>query len=157
MGLVEVKREIMERIRDLYGDNLTSVVFYGRHLRDPDFKDIDVVVIIDEPYDPVKLNRVADFVERVRDPVERRYGYHVSFELYTREEAENFHSGYLDVAVNYEVAYDRGGYFRKLMRDMTDPRRALKHVKYVSTIEYVPVDERVEVDNDSKGQNGDVT
>jgi len=140
MGVREAKDEMMRRIMDFYGDNLLSVVFYGRHLRDPDFGDIDVVVIIDRPYDPVKMNRMADFVERIRDPIEQKYGYHVSFELYTKEEAENFHSSYLDVATNYEVAYDRDGYFRRLMEDMLNPERALEHVKYISTIEYVQVD-----------------
>ncbi len=138
--LAKAKEELVKRIREFYGDNLLSIIFYGRHLRDPGFPEIDVVVVIDQPYDPVKLNRVADFVENIRDPIEEKYGYHVSFELYTREEAENFHSGYLDVVVNYEVAYDKGDYFQNLLRDMLNPDKAMDYVKYLSTIEYVPVD-----------------
>jgi len=140
MQIEEAKRELISRIKELYGGNLLSIVFYGRHLKDPNFPEIDVVVIIDRPYDPVKMNRMADFVEKVRDPIEEKYGYHVSFELYTREEAENFHSGYLDVVVNYEVAYDREDYFQNLIRDMLDPKRAMDYVKYISTIEYVRLD-----------------
>ncbi len=140
MRIEEAKKEILDRVFRLYGDNLLSVVFYGRHLRDPSFEDIDVVVIIDKPYDPVKMNRMADFIENVRDPVKKKYGYHVSFELYTREEAENFHSGYLDVIVNYEIAYDRDDYFRRLMDDMLNPEKVMDYVKYLSTIEYIPVD-----------------
>ncbi|MEO2151671.1 MAG: nucleotidyltransferase, partial [Thermococcus sp.] len=100
------KEELVKKVKEFYGDNLLSIIFYGQHLKDPSFPEIDVVVVIDKSYDPVKMNRVADFVENIRDPIEEKYGYHVSFELYTREEAENFHSGYLDVVVNYEVAYD---------------------------------------------------
>ena len=140
MKLEDAKKELMQRIKDFYGDNLTSVVFYGRHLKDPDFPEIDVVVIIDQAYDPVKMNRMADFVENIRDPIEEKYGYHVSFELYTREEAENFHSGYLDVVVNYEVAYDKGNYFQNLIKDMLNPEKAMDYVKYISTIEYIPID-----------------
>ena len=138
--LRKAKEELIRLVKDFYGDNLLSIVFYGRHLRDPSFPEIDVVVIIDKPYDPVKMNRVADFVERVRDPIEEKYGYHVSFELYTREEAENFHSGYLDVFVNYEIAYDRDGYFEWLKEEMLNPETVMKHVQYLSTIEYIPVD-----------------
>ncbi|WP_297487067.1 nucleotidyltransferase [Thermococcus sp.] len=138
--LAKAKEELVRRIREFYGDNLLSIIFYGRHLKDPSFPEIDVVVVIGKPYDPVKLNRVADFVEKVRDPIEEKYGYHVSFELYTREEAENFHSGYLDVVVNYEVAYDKGDYFQNLLRDMLNPDKAMDYVKYLSTIEYIPVD-----------------
>ncbi|WP_297073929.1 nucleotidyltransferase [Thermococcus sp.] len=138
--LAKAKEELVRRIREFYGDNLLSIIFYGRHLRDPGFPEIDVVVVIDKPYDPVKMNRVADFVEKVRDPIEEKYGYHVSFELYTREEAENFHSGYLDVVVNYEVAYDKDNYFQNLLRDMLNPDKAMDYVKYLSTIEYIPVD-----------------
>ncbi|WP_456366521.1 nucleotidyltransferase [Thermococcus sp.] len=138
--LRNAKEEMIRRVKDFYGDNLLSIIFYGRHLRDPSFPEIDVVVVIDKPYDPVKLNRVADFVENIRDPIEEKYGYHVSFELYTREEAENFHSGYLDVVVNYEVAYDKKSYFQNLLRDMLNPDKAMDYVKYLSTIEYVPVE-----------------
>ncbi|ASJ01444.1 nucleotidyltransferase [Thermococcus gorgonarius] len=138
--LTRAKEELVRRIKEFYGDNLLSIIFYGRHLKDPSFPEIDVVVVIDKPYDPVKLNRIADFVEKVRDPIEEKYGYHVSFELYTREEAENFHSGYLDVVVNYEVAYDKNNYFQNLLRDMLNPEKAMDYVKYISTIEYVPVD-----------------
>jgi len=134
------KEELIQRTRDLYGDNLLSIIFYGRHLQDPSFPEIDVVIVIDRPYDPVKMNRIADFVEKIRDPIEEKYGYHVSFELYTREEAENFHSGYLDVVVNYEVAYDRNDYFQNLLRDMLNPEKAMEYVKYISTIEYIPLD-----------------
>ncbi|WP_456423521.1 nucleotidyltransferase [Thermococcus sp.] len=139
--LKRAKEELIQRVKDFYGDNLLSIIFYGRHLRDPSFPEIDVVVVIDKPYDPVKMNRMADFVEKIRDPIEEKYGYHVSFELYTREEAENFHSGYLDVVVNYEVAYDRNNYFQNLLKDMLNPEKAMDYVKYISTIEYIPVDE----------------
>ena len=138
--LRKAKEELIRRVKDFYGDNLLSIVFYGRHLRDPSFPEIDVVVIIDKPYDPVKMNRMADFIEKVRDPIAEEYGYHVSFELYTREEAENFHSGYLDVVVNYEVAYDREDYFKRLMEEMLNLETVMKHVQYLSTIEYIPVD-----------------
>ncbi|WP_456368414.1 nucleotidyltransferase [Thermococcus sp.] len=138
--LRKAKEELIRRVKDFYGDNLLSIVFYGRHLKDPSFPEIDVVVIIDKPYDPVKMNRVADFVERVRDPIEEKYGYHVSFELYTGEEAENFHSGYLDVFANCEIAYDRDGYFEWLKEEMLNPETVMKHVQYLSTIEYIPVD-----------------
>lgn len=141
MGIEKVKDEIVDRIKELYRDNLVSIVFYGQHLKNPEFPEIDLVVIIENPYDPVKMNRVADFVEKVRDPIKKKYGYHVSFELYTKEEAENFHSGYLDVIVNYEIAYDKENYFEKLLRDMLDPNRAIDYVKYLSTIEYVKIDD----------------
>jgi len=141
-GIDEVKGEILRRLGELYGENLVSVVFYGRHLRDPGFPEIDVMVIIERAYDPVKMNRVADFVENVRDPIEDEYGYHVSFELYTKEEAENFHSGYLDVVVNYEIAYDRDGYFEWLMEEMMNPEKVMRHVQYLSTIEYFVVDDK---------------
>lgn len=137
----EAKKELLRRLKDFYGDNLVSVVFYGRHLKDPEFPEIDVMVIIEHAYDPVKMNRVADFVENIRDPIEEKYGYHVSFELYTKEEAENFHSGYLDVVVNYEVAYDREDYFQNLISDMLNPKKAMDYVKYISTIEYIQLDE----------------
>ncbi|NJF25792.1 nucleotidyltransferase [Thermococcus sp. Bubb.Bath] len=140
MGIKEAKTELVKLIKNFYGDNLLSIIFYGQHLKDPSFPEIDVVVIIEEPYDPVKMNRVADFVENIRDPIEAKYGYHVSFELYTREEAENFHSGYLDVIVNYDVAYDKEDYFQNLMKDMLDPKKTMEYVKYISTIEYIPVD-----------------
>ena len=139
--LRKAKEELIQRVKDFYGDNLLSIIFYGRHLKDPGFPEIDVVVVIDKPYDPVKMNRVADFVENIRDPIEEKYGYHVSFELYTREEAENFHSGYLDVVVNYEVAYDKDNYFQNLLRDMLNPKKAMDYVKYISTIEYILVEE----------------
>ncbi len=140
-GIDEAKVEILRRLKDLYGDDLVSVVFYGRHLKDPEFPEIDVMVIIERPYDPVKMNRVADFVENVCDPVEGEYGYHVSFELYTKEEAENFHSGYLDVMVDYEVAYDKDNYFEWLMGEMMNPKKVMKYVQYLSTIEYLTLDE----------------
>ena len=140
-GIDEAKVEILRRLKDLYGDDLVSVVFYGRHLRDPEFPEIDVMVIIERPYDPVKMNRIADFVENVRDPIEEGYGYHVSFELYTKEEAENFHSGYLDVVVDYEVAYDKDNYFEWLMGEMMNPKKVMKYVQYLSTIEYLTLDE----------------
>ncbi len=138
----EAKGEILRRLKEFYGENLISVVFYGRHLRDPSFPEIDVVVIIERAYDPVKMNRMADFIENIRDPIEEKYGYHVSFELYTKEEAENFHSGYLDVVVNYEIAYDRDGYFGWLMEEMMNPEKVMKHVQYLSTIEYLAVDNK---------------
>ena len=141
MGIEKVKDEIVDRIKELYRDNLVSIVFYGQHLKNPKFPEIDLVVIIENPYDPVKMNRVADFVEKIRDPIKKKYGYHVSFELYTKEEAENFHSGYLDVIVNYEIVYDKENYFEKLLRDMLDPNRAIDYVKYLSTIEYVKIDD----------------
>ncbi len=142
MGIEKVKEETVDRIKELYGDNLVSIVFYGQHLKNSEFPEIDLVVIIENPYDPVKMNRVADFVEKVTDPIEKKYGYHVSFELYTKEEAENFHSGYLDVIVNYEIAYDKENYFEKLLRDMLDPNRSIDYVKYLSTIEYVKIDDK---------------
>jgi len=140
--LKKAKEELVRRIKEFYGDNLLSIIFYGRHLKDASFPEIDVVVVIEKAYDPVKMNRVADFVENIRDPIEEKYGYHVSFELYTREEAENFHSGYLDVVVNYEVAYDRDDYFKKLMDEMLNPETVMRHVQYLSTIEYIPVDRK---------------
>ena len=150
MRIDDAKREIITKIKEFYGKNLLSIIFYGRHLKDPSFNEIDVVVIINEPYDPVKMNRIADFVEKIRDPIEKKYGYHISFELYTREEAENFHSGYLDVIVNYEVAYDKGNYFQKLMSDMLQPDKAIEYVKYVSTIEYVRVEEEKNIKSKQK-------
>ena len=76
--LKRAKEELIQRVKDFYGDNLLSIIFYGRHLLDPSFPEIDVVVVIDKPYDPVKMNRMADFVENIRDPIEEKYGYHVS-------------------------------------------------------------------------------
>ncbi len=140
----EAKRELLQRLRKFYGDSIISVIFYGRHLKDPEFPEIDVMVIIDRPYDPVKMNRIAHFVENIRDPIENHYGYHVSFELYTKEEAENFHSGYLDVVADYEIAHDRDNYFQNLIEDMLNPKNAINYVKYISTIEYIPVEDRHE-------------
>ncbi|WP_048147034.1 nucleotidyltransferase [Pyrococcus abyssi] len=136
MGIEDAKKALVEKIKEFYGDNLVSIVFYGAHLR-KSFDEIDVLVIIDRPYDPVKINRIADFIENIKEPIERDYGYAISFELYTREEAENFHSSYLDVAVSYEVAYDRNNYFASLLKEMLNPKRAIEHVKYLSTIEYI--------------------
>ncbi|NJE07107.1 nucleotidyltransferase [Thermococcus sp. M39] len=134
MSIEEAKQKLFQRITEFYGDNLLSVVFYGAHLKGK-LNEIDVLVIIDKPYDPVKLNRVADFIENIKEPVEREYGYFIAFELYTREEAENFHASYLDIAKAYEVAYDKGDYFKNLLRRMTHPDTSMEHIKYLTTIE----------------------
>ena len=136
----KIKEEITRRIRDYYGENLVSIVYYGPHL-EKEQADIDVLVIINEPYDPVKVNRIADFIENIRDPIEEEYGVHLLFDLYTREEAENFHTGYIDIARRYEVVYDKNGYFSSLIKEMSDPSKALKHVQYLTTIDYIQVDE----------------
>lgn len=135
--LKRAKEELIHRVKDFYGDNLLSIIFYGRHLREPGFSEIDVVVVIGEPYDPVKMNHVADFFENIKDPIEEKYSYRVSFELYTRGKAENFHSGYLDVVVNYEVAHDKENYFQNPLRDVLNPEKTMDYVKYISTIEYI--------------------
>ncbi|NJE06296.1 nucleotidyltransferase [Thermococcus sp. M36] len=140
MSIEAAKESLLRRIMEFYGDNLLSVIFYGAHLRG-ELNEIDVLVIIDEPYDPVKLNRVADFIENIKEPVEREFGYFVAFELYVREEAENFHSSFMDVVKAYEVAYDRDNYFQNLVRDMLNPERTIEYVKYISTIEYISLDE----------------
>ncbi|NJD99037.1 nucleotidyltransferase [Thermococcus sp. LS1] len=140
MSIEAAKQSLLQRIREFYGDNLLSVVFYGAHLKGG-LDEIDVLVIIDEPYDPVKINRVADFIENIKEPVEEEYGHFIAFELYTREEAENFHSSFLDVAKAHEIAYDRDNYFQNLLREMLNPKKTMEYVKYISTIEYIPVDE----------------
>ena len=135
-----VKNEITRKIMDYYKDNLVSIVYYGPHLKRSQ-DEIDVLVIINEPYDPVKVNRIADFIENIRDPVEEEYGVHLLFDLYTKEEAENFHTGYIDVAKGYEIVYDKDGYFAKLIKEMSDPRTAMKYVQYLTTIDYIQVGE----------------
>ncbi|ANF22950.1 nucleotidyltransferase [Thermococcus piezophilus] len=139
MSIEAAKQKLFQRIMKFYSDNLLSVVFYGAHLKD-ELDEIDVLVIIDKPYDPVKLNRVADFIENIKEPVEEEYGYFIAFELYTREEAENFHSSFLDVAKAHEIAYDRDNYFQNLLREMLNPKKTIEYVKYISTIEYIPVE-----------------
>ena len=147
--LDKIKRIIFNKIKEFYGSNLISVVFYGAHLKRPT-DEIDVLVIIDKPYDPVKLNRIADFVEKIRDPVEKEYGIHLLFDLYTKEEAENFHVGYLDIARGYEIVYDKNNYFKNLIGEMTDPRKAIKYVQYLTTIEYVKLDDTLTIDSEKE-------
>ncbi|ALM76516.1 hypothetical protein [Thermococcus barophilus] len=134
MDIEEAKQRLFQRIVKFYGDNLLSVVFYGAHLKGK-LDEIDVLVIIDKPYDPAKLNRVADFIEKIKEPVEKECGYFIAFELYTREEAENFHASFLDIAKGYGVVYDKEGYFENLLKRMTDPHTSMEHVKYLTTIE----------------------
>jgi len=140
MSIEEAKQKLFQRIKEFYGDNLLSVVFYGAHLKGV-LDEIDVLVIIDKPYDPVKLNRVADFIEKIKEPLEKEYGYFIAFELYTREEAENFHASYLDIAKACDVVYDRRDYFKTLLKRMTDPHTSMEHVKYLTTIEILKKDE----------------
>jgi len=138
IDLETIKNKISKRIKDYYKDNLVSIVYYGNHLRGKTVE-IDVLVIIERPYDPVKMNRIADFVENIRDPVEKEYGVQLLFDLYTKEEAENFHVGYLDIAEAYEIIYDKDNYFNKLIKEMADPNKAIKHVEYLN-IEYISID-----------------
>ena len=140
MSIEEAKRALFKRLREFYGDNLLSVVFYGAHLKGK-LDEIDVLVIIDKPTDSVKVNRVAEFIENIKGPIEDKFGYFIAFELYTKEESENFHPSYLDVAVNYEVAYDKNNYFQNLLKEMLNLKKTMEHVKYLSTIEYARKDE----------------
>lgn len=98
-----------------YSDNLLSVVFYGTHLKG--LNEIDVLVIIDKPYDLIKLNRVADFIENIKEPIGKEY------------------------VRAHEIAYDRGNYFQNLVREMLNPERTIEYVKYISTVEYISPDE----------------
>ncbi|MFA4662375.1 nucleotidyltransferase [Pyrococcus kukulkanii] len=131
-----MKEEIVKRILEVYGDNVLSIVFYGGHLKGL-IDEIDVLVILREHEDPVKVNRLAEFITKVKDPVERELGIKLAFELYTLEEIENFHASLLDILKCHEVAYDPEGYFRRLAEEVRDPYKNLKRMKYLTTIEVV--------------------
>ncbi len=132
----EEKTALVRHLKEYYGDNLLSVIFYGAHLKGI-LDEIDVFVIIEKPTDLVKLNRLADFIEDIKEPIERKYGCPVAFELYIKEDADSFHAVYLDIARAYEIAYDKGNYFANLLSKMTDPEVSMHYVQYLTTIEII--------------------
>ncbi len=134
----EEKAVLVRRLKAYYGDNLLSVIFYGAHLKGV-LDEIDAFVIIEKPTDLVKLNRLADFIEDIKEPIEKEYGCPIAFELYLKEDADSFHAVYLDIARAYEIAYDKDDYFAGLLSKMTNPEVSMDYVQYLTTIEVVEV------------------
>lgn len=135
MGIKNAKKDPLQWTKEFHGE------FYGSHIKNK-LDRIEVLAIINESHDLVELNRVADFIENVKEPVEWNYGQFVTFELYTRENVKNFHSSFFDAVKAYDGVYDKEYHFKNLLREMLDPNRAIEHVKYISTIEYISVYEK---------------
>ena len=117
-------RKLVESLLRRFGEDLISVILYGSVARGeakPD-SDVDLIIVIkDLPKGRFRRQdlfmEVEEDLKQSLDELESR-GYHVYFTpiMKTPEEAERFTPLYLDLTEDAVILFDRGDFFRDLLR-----------------------------------------
>lgn len=116
--LLEKKKELFEKIRESYGENLLALVLFGSAARGDlaAYSDIDLLVVLKES--PLSLRkRLEEFYERVG----YYFGNHFLSPLVLKlSELEKFHPFYLGIFENYITLYDKNGIIEKTVKEIKE-------------------------------------
>ncbi len=126
--------ELFERIREYYGDRLTSIVLYGSYARQENKLDSDIDLFIVIQTDKNRRGRIKEFVSEIESPLLKPslllYDENISSEISTvilnEKEALCFNPLYLDMVSKKIILFDRNSFMENLLLKYKDLMKECK-------------------------------
>lgn len=110
-------KKFIKALKDLYGEELISVVFFGSFgtERFKSSSDIDVFIVLGKGLrtHPMRIKEFTQFFENVTDKELKKFVDRVNPVIKLKDSFKNFQSLLLDMTVKAEIVYDRDNFFKK--------------------------------------------
>jgi len=117
MNMRQQIKKFIKTLKNLYGKNLISVVFFGSFgtERFKSSSDIDVFIVLEKGLrtHPMRIKEFTQFFENVTDKEIKEFVDKINPVIKLKDSFKNFQSLLLDMTVRAEIVYDKGNFFKK--------------------------------------------
>ncbi len=116
---------LIERIKEVYGDDLLSIVIFGSYARggNKTTSDIDILIVLERAAKS-RRERLKEFVEKVEKPLSDLFEKLLEEDIYldvtpvilTKDEARFFNPLYLSILQSKIIIYDKNNFIQDTLK-----------------------------------------